>query len=393
MRVRGPIIAGMHRLASSFAVLAALAALAALAVPAPARADGTVVVKLSRGHRLHVAASAPIARLGLRVVRVAGDPAAAAARLARRPGVRWAEVNSAVHALGAAAVPNDPLYARGPLPRLGAPAAWQALGLGAFPAAGGVPVGVVDTGIDSAHEDLRGKVAGCASSVGGVVRPGACADGAGHGTHVSGTIGAIADDGVGLAGVAFTSPLIVCKALDDDGGGTDADVAACIRWVHDAGAKVISMSLGGAASRTIAEATRYAWEAGGRGGSVLVAAAGNDGTSDVEYPAGRAEVVSVAAVDGEDLATDFSNHNADVELAAPGVDVVSTVPGNRYAAMSGTSMATPHVSGAAALLWDARPRSTAASVRARLDAAVVDLGAPGRDPVFGFGRLDLAKAG
>ena len=285
------------------------------------------------------------------------------------------------------------MYARGPLPRLGAAAAWQALGLGAFPAAGGVPVGIVDTGIDGAHEDLRGKVAGCATSAGGAVRAGTCADGAGHGTHVAGTIGALADDGVGLAGVAFSSPLIVCKALDDSGGGTDADVAACIRWVHDAGAKVISMSLGGGASRTITEACRYAWAGGGRGGSVLVAAAGNDGTGDVEYPAGRAEVVSVAAVDDADAVAPFSNHNADVELAAPGVDVVSTVPGDRYEAMSGTSMATPHVSGAAALLWDGRPRSTASSVRRALDAAAVDLGAPGRDDVFGFGRLDLSGIG
>src|SRR5439155_1446855 len=136
--------------------------------------------------------------------------------------------------------------------------------------------------------------------------------------------------GVGLAGVAFSSPLIVCKALDDDGGGTDADVAACIRWVHDEGAKVISMSLGGSASRTIAEAVRYTWAAGGRAGSVLVAAAGNDGTAAVEYPAGRSEVVSVAAVDASDAVADFSNHNADVDLAALGAqrgDDVAPVPG------------------------------------------------------------------
>ena len=375
----------MHRLVAS------LSFLAILAVPSVARGDGSVVVKLSHGRSPRIAGSAPIARLGLRVVRVAGDPAVAAARLARRRGVRWAEPNGAVRALDV--VPDDPLFARGPLPHIGAPAAWQALGLGAFPAGGGVPVGVVDTGIDAVHEDLRGKVAGCAAAADGVIRIGGCADGAGHGTHVAGTIGAVANDGVGLAGVAFSSPLVVCKALDDEGGGTDADVAACIRWVHDAGAKVISMSLGGAASRTIAEATRYAWEGGGRGGSVLVAAAGNDGTADVEYPAGRAEVVSVAAVDQADAPADFSNHNADVELAAPGVDVVSTVPHDRYAAMSGTSMATPHVSGAAALVWDGHPRATAASVRAWLDAAALDLGARGRDPVFGFGRLDLAKTG
>src|SRR3954464_2750321 len=119
----------MHRLAASLSLLPVLA------VPAAARADGSVVVKVSHGRSPHIAGSAPIARLGLRVVRVAGGPAVAGARLARRRGVRWAEPNGAVRALDA--VPDDPLFARGPLPHLGAPAAWQALGLGAFPAGGG----------------------------------------------------------------------------------------------------------------------------------------------------------------------------------------------------------------------------------------------------------------
>jgi thermitase len=308
--------------------------------------------------------------------------------LSRTRGVRWAEPNGVVRALAA---PDDPLFAAGPLPRLGAEDAWTALGLGRFPREGGSRVGIVDTGVDASHEDLAGKVAACATSADGEIAAGACPDGAGHGTHVAGTIGAVADNGAGLAGVAFASPLVVCKALGDDGSGTDADVAACIRWVHDAGAKVISMSLGGSASRTIAEAVRYAWERGGRGGSVLVAAAGNDGTGAVEYPAGREEVVSVAAVDVRDAVAGFSNHNDDVEIAAPGVDVVSTVPGGRYEPMSGTSMATPHVAGAAALLWDAHPRSAASTIRARLDAAAADLGDPGRDPFYGFGRLDLSR--
>ena len=385
----------MHRISSlTLAAGATAVALACLVISPPAaRASGTIVVKPARGARWHAEGQTVgrIARLGLRVIRVDGDPAVVAARLSGRRGVKWAEPNGVVRALDA--TPDDPQFARGPLPRLGTGAAWTALGLARFPATGGVKVGIVDTGIDAAHEDLRGKVAACASAVDGAIRPGDCADGQGHGTHVAGTIGAVADNGVGLAGVAFSSPLVVCKALDDEGGGTDADVAACIRWVHDEGAKVISMSLGGSASRTIAEAVRYTWAAGGRAGSVLVAAAGNDGTAAVEYPAGRSEVVSVAAVDASDAVADFSNHNADVELAAPGVDVVSSVPGNRYEAMSGTSMATPHVSGAAALLWDAHPRSTAAAIRGRLDAAALDLGAPGRDDAFGFGRLDLTSVG
>src|SRR4051812_24630692 len=254
----------MH--ASQLAPLASSAcALAALA-PAAARADGTVVLKPAPGARVHASGTTTVgrvARLGLRVVRVSGDPAAAAARLSSARGVRWAEPNATVHALAA---PDDPLFASGPLPRLGAADAWTALGLGRFPLGGGARVGIVDTGIDATHEDLTGKVAACARAASGEIVPGDCADGAGHGTHVAGTIGAVANNGVGLAGVAFSSPLVVCKALGDDGSGTDADVAACVRWVHDAGAKVISMSLGGSSSRTIGEAVRYAWEGGGRGG-------------------------------------------------------------------------------------------------------------------------------
>src|SRR4051794_19694629 len=183
--------------ASRLASLAAACALLAALAPATARADGTVIVKPARGARVHVSGTTvgSVARLGLRVVRVTGDPAAAAARIASSRGVRWAEPNGAVHAL---ATPDDPLFAAGPLPRLGAADAWTALGLGRFPRTGGTRVGIVDTGIDATHEDLAGKVAACASSADGEIAVGACADGAGHGTHVAGTIGALADNGVGL---------------------------------------------------------------------------------------------------------------------------------------------------------------------------------------------------
>jgi thermitase len=325
-------------------------------------------------------------------VHVSGDPALVAARLSRTRGVRWAEPNFTVRALGA---PDDAQWrALYGVQRVGAPAFWDANGLGAFPAAGGVPVGIVDTGIDAGHEDLAGKVAACGAAADGRVTDGECADSEGHGTHVAGTIGALANNHVGVAGVAFASPLIVCRALGGpDGSGTVADVAACIRWVHDRGAKVVSMSLGGPSSRTLAEAAKSAYSRGGRSGSLLVAAAGNDGDGTVEYPAGLDQVVSVAAIDARDGVAPFSNENSDVELAAPGVDILSTKLDGGYIRYSGTSMATPHVAGAAALLWGRTPGATASSVRRRLDAAVDDLGAPGRDPAYGYGVVDLAKAG
>jgi len=363
-------------------------------------APGELLVKARPSHRFTALARragvretlAVVPGVGARLVRVSGDPRAVAARLARTRGVRWAEPN---WTLRAQAAPNDPLF--GSLygvARVGAPAAWAAQGLGAFPATGGVPVGIVDTGIDAGHEDLAGKVAACAGSSEGTVTEGDCADGNGHGTHVAGTIGALANNGVGVAGVAFSSPLIVCRALGGpDGSGTTADVAACIRWAHAQGAKVISMSLGGPASRTLAEACRAAYARGSRAGSLLVAAAGNDGDGRLEFPAALDQVVSVAATGPDDAVAPFSNENADVEVAAPGVDILSTKLGGGYVRLSGTSMATPHASAAAALLWDREPAASAATIRRRLDAAVDDLGAPGRDSAYGFGRIDLARAG
>ena len=371
----------------------------ALAAPPAARADGEVIVKLRHGATVRPLAAAgvrssvgPIAGTGARLLRVAGDPAAAASRLATTRGVAWAEPNLVMRTLERP--PDDQrwpvLYG---VRRVGAPAFWAAHLAGAFPATGGVAVGIVDTGIDAGHEDLRGKVQACGAAAEGRVSEGECADGDGHGTHVAGTIGALADNGVGVAGVAFNSPLIVCRALGGPGGsGTVADVAACIRWVHDRGARVISMSLGGPSSRTLAEAAKTAYARGGRRGALLVAAAGNDGNGVTEFPAGLPQVVSVGAIDARDAVAPFSNENADVEVTAPGVDVLSLRAGGGYVSESGTSMATPHVSGAIALLWGADPSASATTIRARLDGAVDDLGAPGRDPAYGFGVVDLAKA-
>jgi thermitase len=380
-------------------LFAALLACASLLLLPRAGAASTVIVKYRGGpseRRLHAFRRAGVTHTvgsvrgqKAKIVTVSGDPAAAARRLAAAPGVVYAEPNLSLHTLAA---PDDPLFGQlGGLALIHAVPAWDAIGLGSFPSKGGVPVGIVDTGIDSSHEDLAGKVAACATAANGAIESGSCPDENDHGTHVAGTIGAVANNGVGIAGVSFASKLIVCRALDAQGSGTTADIANCIDWVHDRGAKVISLSLGGPGSTTLSTAVKNAWANGGRGGSVIVAAAGNDGDATVEYPAGYPQVVSVAAVDDAGSRAPFSNANAKVELAAPGVDVLSTKRGGGYVRFSGTSMATPHVAGAAALLWGLHRRSTATTIRTDLDAAVTDAGPAGRDPEFGFGVLDLAK--
>src|SRR4051812_40194134 len=403
----------MHRIArvTLVAVLAGLC----LAATASAGSDAhTVLVKFAphttAAQRAALGASdvvGSIEGLGVKVVRVS-DPRAAVAALNRSPLVQYAELNQT---LTASATPNDPRYAEEyglnntgqtggtPDADIDAPEGWDAAGLGTFPNSGGALVGIVDTGIRATHEDLAGKVAFCAKSqgvlpiIGGSIQEGTCADDNGHGSHTSGTITANTNNGKGVAGVAFNSKLAVCKALGGPlGQGSTSDVANCIVWAHNKGAKVISMSLGGGDSTTLHNAVQTAWAGGGAGGTVLVAAAGNDGDSTVNYPAGYSEVVSVAATDNKDARASFSNQNADVEVAAPGVDILSSYNDGGYTTLSGTSMATPHASGATAIVWDRNPGATASTIRSKLDAAVDDKGAAGRDPSFGFGRINLVKA-
>lgn len=351
--------------------------------------------------------------VGAQVVRVTGDPAGVAARLNRSRAVLYAEPNYIAHAT---AIPDDPLFGEmyglhntgagtgADDADIDAPEGWDAAGLGGFPTAlNGVKIGLVDTGVLASHEDLAGKVVDCAGVksfgidlLGLITLPlladptlasGRCADDNGHGTHVAGTAAARANNGRGIAGTAFNSPLAVCKALDRKGAGAVAGIANCVGFLSGTGAKVISLSLG----TTESSATLRNAVAAASRNALIVAAAGNSRGSATEYPAGYPEVVSVGATDNRDRHAGFSTANGKVEITAPGVDIVSAWRNGRYLAASGTSMATPHVAGAAAIIA-ARVAGGPAAWRARLDGAVDDLGPAGRDPQFGFGRVNLAKA-
>ena len=343
-----------------------------------------------------------IGGIGTHVLSVSRDPAVLARALSDKAVVKYAEPN---FVLSASATPNDPMFAQEyGLNNIGqtggaadadidAPEGWDLAGMAAFPATGGVKVGIVDTGIDKSHPDLAGKAVGCATSynAGLAIHNGVCADDNGHGSHVSGTISANTNNATGVSGVSFDSPLVMCKALATAAGtGLTSDIANCINWVSGQGVKVLSMSLGGGDNATLKAAVQRAYNNGN--GLLIIAAAGNDGNATLNYPAAYSEVVSVAATDSRDHRASFSNANADVEIAGPGVDTLSTYTGGLYMSASGTSMATPHVAGVAAVIARLNPTANAATLRSKLDAAVDDIGPAGRDSSFGFGRVNLCKA-
>ncbi len=387
------------------ALVAALASTALLATTAQASAAGGIIVQFEPGTAASqvtgllgtVTGAGTIYGTSTRTFRV-GDPAGLVAKLNRSGLVRFAELDKT---LKATATPNDPSFAgMYGLDKVNAPEAWDALGLGGFPATGGAKVGIVDTGVRRTHQDIgSSRITDCANVStgllglgGGKLTEGTCADGNGHGTHVAGTIGALTNNRVGVSGVAFNATYSICKGLSDSGSGSTSGIASCIRFLKDKGAKVISMSLGGGSSTALQQAVQAAWDGGN--GALVVAAAGNDGDGTLNYPAAYPEAVSVAATDPNDARASFSNANADVEVAAPGVNIISTwsTSDSAYNTISGTSMATPHVAGVAALIAQRNPTANGATLRAKLDAATDDLGPAGRDSQFGFGRVNAQKA-
>jgi subtilisin family serine protease len=342
--------------------------------------------QMSTGDRLRIVKDlgfdelAYMPRLGVSHLDIRGEGVAVAMRrLKDDPRLSFAEPNYEAHVVG---TPNDPYFSdQWNLKRIGMIDAWNTTqGAGAV-------VAILDTGVDVGGSDgltnvLEGRDMVYGRSVEDVY---------GHGTHVAGTVGQRTDNGRGAAGIAHQASILPVKVLGDNGSGWISDIAQGVEWAADNGADVINMSFGSfGRSSTMAAAVQYAHSKG----VVLVGAAGNEDTSSLIYPAGYDEVISVGATTPSDRLASFTNWGDDLDIVAPGVDIYQEVEyrGSFYiSGWSGTSMASPHVAGVAALLKSLGVDDPV-KVRALLHDSAVDLGDDGWDTYFGYGRLDAATA-
>lgn len=320
------------------------------------------------------------------------------AQIPEQPAAQFSPSLPGIGQQGAALRPNDPFYPDRlwGLDKIDAGGAWART-----TGAGNVVVAVLDTGVDATHPDLAGKVLPGANCLAPPCRPGDAGDVNGHGTHVAGTAAAIGNDNFGVVGVAFNlvTQVLPVKVLGDGGSGAFSWIAAGIVWatdeVHRMRRKgVLNLSLGGFGySQVMQDAMAYA---NASGDVLVVVSMGNSfKRHSVIYPAGFTGAMAVGATDGNDRKVDFSNTGLHISVAAPGQFVYSTIPGGSWAYFSGTSMASPHVAGVAALVWSVNPSWNSYQVRRHIELTAADLGPAGWDESFGWGRIraDTAVTG
>ena len=249
----------------------------------------------------------------------------------------------------------------------------------------GIRIGILDTGVDAGHRDLRENIAGGYDATGHLDWN----DGNGHGTHVAGIVAAVRKNGTGVVGVSPESWIYAIKVLDNSGSGLTSDIIDGIAWCIHAGCQVMNMSFGSPSyNASLQEAIRVAYGAG----ILIVAAAGDGGSSIAVYPAAYDQVLAVSAIDPSDQITAWSSYGSDVDFAAPGVAVYSTYKNDSYATLSGTSASSPLLAGLAALRIAVYTAHNMAVSPDRITRDLVrsagDLGSAGWDAYYGYGLVD-----
>lgn len=254
-----------------------------------------------------------------------------------------------------------------------------------------ITIAIIDTGVDLTHPDLAANLVAGYDFANNDADP---SDDHGHGTHVAGIAAAVGNNGQGVAGVSWNAKIMPLKALWADGSGTIDNVAQAVRYAVDNGAKVINLSLGARFSSwpcgwsTIEDAFNYAVS----NGAVIAAASGNDYQLGVNCPGAYDQAIAVGSTTNTDTRSSFSNYGPRLDIAAPGSNIFSTLRGGFYGTMSGTSMATPHVAGLAALVWSFAPSLTNSQIRSIIETTADDLGPAGWDQEFGYGRINAWRA-
>jgi subtilisin family serine protease/glutamine cyclotransferase len=322
------------------------------------------------------------------------------------PQIEYIEPNYIVHAFDR--IPNDPYFSQlWGMQKISAPAAWDRT------TGTEIVIGDIDTGIDTSHVDLAanlwtnpGEISGNGIDDDGngfiddvhgwnfVSNTNNVYDDHSHGTHTAGTIAAVGNNGIGVVGVCWSAKIMAIKFLDGGGSGTTAGAISSVEYATKMHARLTSNSWGGGG---YSQALYDAIKAAGDGGALFVAAAGNSSmNTDIysNYPSGYDldNIIAVASTTSNDALSSFSNYGlVTVDLGAPGSDVLSTLPGNSYGSYSGTSMATPHVSGVAGLVLSLNPMLNWAEVKNIILSSVDSISSLNGKTVTG-GRLDAARA-
>lgn len=303
-------------------------------------------------------------------------------QLAKNPNVAYAEPD---YIARVSETPNDPYYTQQWGPQdIHAEGAWDKVDPSQRAK---VTIAILDTGINATHEDLQANIVPGYNVINNAAPP---TDGFGHGTHVAGIAAAITGNGKGIAGIASGCKIMPVKVLDDSGAGDYSTIVNGIKYATDHGAKVINLSLGSPdASQAMQDAVDYATS---HDVSVVVAAGNENGP--VSFPANCKGVIAVGAVDSHNQRADFSNYGPELSVVAPGVDILSCYKDgpSSYTTMSGTSMATPFVTGVVAMVRAANPSLSSADVTKVIDGSATHLGTPGFNNEYGYGLVDAGKA-
>ena len=283
---------------------------------------------------------------------------------------------------GSGETPNDPSYiSQWHLQKIGSPTAWT-LNTGSP----SVVVAVIDSGVYGQHPDLESKLVPGWSFVSSNSNT---ADVLGHGTAVAGTLAAATNNGIGVAGVSWGSLIMPLVVVDANNFAAYSDIASAIQYAADHGVRIMNISIGGTlSSDALQSAVDYAWSKG----SLIFASAMNASTSAPYYPAACNHVVAVSASDNNDRLAAFSNYGTWVTLAAPGTNILTTMNGGGYGYWNGTSFSSPIAAGVAALVLAANPKLSNQQLLSVLTATADDIGAPGFDNSFGWGRVNAARA-